>query len=254
MAVELAVSDAVADPQPDASADAALVREMILGSPLALEALYDRHATAVFSAAMRVSRDQSVAEDVVQETFLALWNRAESFDPSRGSLPAWLATIARNRTVDHLRAAGRHHRAASFSSLAADPATVDSLVEWLGAAGRLVAAGGAAPDPAEALSRKDARTVLEAALAALGPIERCVVALAYLGGLSQSEIAARLGWPLGTVKTRTRRALRQLRLRLEHPHLTTPAQPASSAASRDDDERPPVPKASSPAATTWMCQ
>ena len=74
MAVELAVPDAVADPQPDASGDAALVREMILGSPLALEALYDRHANAVFGAAMRVGRDQSLAEDVVQETFLALWN------------------------------------------------------------------------------------------------------------------------------------------------------------------------------------
>ena len=69
-------------------------------------------------AAMRASRDHWIASEVVQETFLAFWDRAERFDPSKGSLAGWLATIARNRAIDHLRAAGRHQRAATFSSFA----------------------------------------------------------------------------------------------------------------------------------------
>ena len=87
--------------------DAALVREVAAGSQDALAALYDRYVDAVFAAAIRLTSDRQVAEEVVQETFLALWNRAELFDPATGSLAAWLHTIARNRTVDRLRAAGR---------------------------------------------------------------------------------------------------------------------------------------------------
>ena len=87
--------------------DAALVREVAAGSQDALAALYDRHVDAVFAAASRLTSDRQVAEEVVQETFLALWNRAELFNPAIGSLAAWLHTIARNRTVDRLRAAGR---------------------------------------------------------------------------------------------------------------------------------------------------
>ena len=87
--------------------EAALVREVAAGSQDALAALYDRHVDAVFAAAIRLTSDRQVAEEVVQETFLALWNRAELFNPGTGSLAAWLHTIARNRTVDRLRAAGR---------------------------------------------------------------------------------------------------------------------------------------------------
>src|SRR4026209_543409 len=87
--------------------DSALVRDVAGGSQDALAALYDRHADAVYAAAIRLTSDRQVAEEVVQETFLALWNRAELFNPGTGSLAAWLHTIARNRTVDRLRAAGR---------------------------------------------------------------------------------------------------------------------------------------------------
>ena len=87
--------------------EAALVGEVAAGSQDALASLYDRHADAVFAAAIRLTSDRQVAEEVVQETFLALWNRAELFDPAAGSLAAWIHTIARNRTVDRLRAAGR---------------------------------------------------------------------------------------------------------------------------------------------------
>ena len=103
--------------------DVALVRAVAAGSQDALAMLYDRHAEAVYVAACRLTNDRQVAEEVVQETFLALWNRAELFDPKVGSLQAWLHTIARNRTVDRLRAIGRRPidtdgRAAASSSRA----------------------------------------------------------------------------------------------------------------------------------------
>jgi RNA polymerase sigma-70 factor (ECF subfamily) len=188
---------------------------MIGGSQDALAALYDRHGKAVFSAAMRTGRDPSIAAEVVQETFLTLWNRAELFDATRGTLPGWLRTIARNRAVDHLRAGTRQGRAMAFSSLGPDGADQHAVDEWLTASGELVGMAAVEPGPEAALASKEARSSIEEALASLGPLERSVITLAYQGGLSQSEIADRLGWPLGTVKTRTRRALSHLRERLE---------------------------------------
>jgi RNA polymerase sigma-70 factor (ECF subfamily) len=215
MAIEGAVVGALlartTDLGTDPESDANLVRQMIEGSQDALAVLYDRHGGAVFRAALRTSRDQSIAAEVVQETFLALWNRAELFDPGRGSLPSWLLTIARNRAVDHLRAAGRHDRAATFSSFERDDASDHSFADWLTVAGELIGAAGPDQAPEDALSDKELRHSIGAAIAALDPVERSVILLAYDAGLSQAEIAVRLGWPLGTVKTRTRRALRRLR-------------------------------------------
>src|SRR5260221_9867504 len=94
------------------------MREIADGSQSALGVIYDRYVDAVFAAASRLTSDRQVAEEVVQETFLALWNRAELFDPKLGSLAAWLHTIARNRTVDRLRAAGRRPNLIPLSSAA----------------------------------------------------------------------------------------------------------------------------------------
>src|SRR2546421_11546323 len=96
--------------------DAALVSEVTAGSESALAMLYDRHADAVYAAACRLTSDRQVAEEGVQETFLALWNRAELFDPAAGALAAWIHTIARNPTVDPLRAAGRRPNPIPLSS------------------------------------------------------------------------------------------------------------------------------------------
>jgi RNA polymerase sigma-70 factor (ECF subfamily) len=215
MTAECAALDTVPDrstnPGVDPLSDASLMRQLIEGCQQALARLYDRHGAAVFAAATRTSRDRWLAAEVVQETFLAAWNRAELFDPSRGTLSAWLVTIARNRTVDHLRAAGRHDRAATFSSFGRDEPDDGSTVEWLTASGELIGMAKPEPGPEIALSGKETRAAIEDALASLAPTERTVIELAYGGGLSQPEIAARLGWPLGTVKTRTRRALRHLR-------------------------------------------
>ncbi|MEA2518806.1 MAG: hypothetical protein QOF49_886, partial [Chloroflexota bacterium] len=112
--------------------DAALVREVAAGSETALGELYDRYVGAVHAAASRLTADRQIAEEVVQETFLALWNRAELYDAKLGSLAAWLHTIARNRTVDRLRAAGRRPNLIPLSSAAGideqDGAALDRLV------------------------------------------------------------------------------------------------------------------------------
>ena len=119
--------------------------------------------------------------------------------------------IARNRAIDRLRAAGRHDRAATFSSFGGAEADDHSTVEWLTTTGDLVGAAGPEPGPEVALADKETREAIQDAIASLSPLERRVIELAYGAGLSQSEIAARLGWPMGKVKTRTRRAIRHIR-------------------------------------------
>jgi RNA polymerase sigma-70 factor (ECF subfamily) len=195
--------------------DAGLARQVAEGSEAAFASLYDRHAHAVFGLALRLSPDRAAAEEVVQETFLALWNRAELFDPTVGSLAAWLLAIARNRAIDRVRASARRVRAAPFSALVGDQPDDAATVEWLVASGDALGAGTPAPGPEATFAANETREAIAAAIAGLDDLGRKVILLAYRDGLSQSEIATRLGWPLGTVKTRSRRALRHLREALE---------------------------------------
>jgi RNA polymerase sigma-70 factor (ECF subfamily) len=191
--------------------DAALVREVAAGSQSALGDLYDRYVDAVYAAANRLTSDRHVAEEVVQETFLALWNRAELFDPKIGSLAAWLHTIARNRTVDRLRAAGRRPNLIPLSSAAGEDEQAGAALDRLVAAGTVIGGARVSPGPEGELAATELRQVLRDALAELPDAERTAIVLAYREELTQTEIAERLGWPLGTVKTRTRRALLRLR-------------------------------------------
>src|SRR6186713_139756 len=166
--------------------DAALVREVAAGSQDALAALYDRYVDAVYAAAIRLTSDRQVAEEVVQETFLALWNRAELFDPRAGSLAAWLHTIARNRTVDRLRAAGRRPTLVPLSSAAStgwafggteDP-DADALDRVL-ASGAIVAGSAPPRSPEMEVALHELRRALQAALAEMPEVERVVIVLAY---------------------------------------------------------------------------
>lgn len=194
--------------------EAALVRAVASGSEEALATLYDRHVDGVHAVALRLTGDRGIAEEVVQETFLALWNRAELFDPALASLATWLRSIARNRTVDRLRAMGRRPTLVSLGSHA-DPDDMDAGLDRLGPDARVL--GGAAPpvSPEGAAEAASVRASIAAAVASMPEMERTVIVLAYREGLTQQEIAERLGWPLGTVKTRTRRALARLRELLE---------------------------------------
>src|SRR5512146_526662 len=149
--------------------DAALVREVAAGSQSALGDLYDRYVDAVYAAANRLTADRQIAEEVVQETFLALWNRAELFDPAIGSLAAWLRTIARNRTVDRLRAAGRRPNLIPLEP-AEDDARGSSLDRMAG--GLVIGGAGLDPDPGEAAEQAELRDRVREALEDMPEPER----------------------------------------------------------------------------------
>jgi len=208
--------------------DATLVREVANGSEAALAELYDRYIDTIYVASSRLTADRQLAEEVVQETFLALWNRAELFDPALGSLAAWLHTIARNRTVDRLRAAGRRPHLLPLSSAAGEDEEAGAALDRLVASGTVIGGAAIGPGPEGELAATELRQVLGDALAGLPDPERTAIVLAYREELTQSEIAERLGWPLGTVKTRTRRALLRLRDVLAEefrPEVTPAANP-----------------------------
>jgi RNA polymerase sigma-70 factor (ECF subfamily) len=157
--------------------------------PRALEAIYDRYGSLVYSLARRLLGDPQRAEDVVQDIFLRLWDRPQLYVASRGQLLAWLLTLARNRAIDQLRAQGRQQR------FLRSPA--GAQVE--------------AQDPAEEAHWALERRQVLAALAHLPPEQREALELAYFHGLTHREIAEATGLPLGTVKTRIRLAMQKLR-------------------------------------------
>lgn len=159
--------------------------------PQALAELYDRYGGMVYRLALRIVRDTGIAEDLVQETFLRAWNRAAAFDSQRGAAGPWLLAIARNRSLDYLRAQSRRVANTLELNETEHPAR---FVDF----------------PAEALNFDLARQVKHA-LEQLGPDERAAIELAYFEGLSQSEIAERMAQPLGTVKTWMRRAMARMR-------------------------------------------
>ncbi len=219
----------MAERRAGAADEAALVLAVANGSDEALAALYDRHVDGVHAVALRLTGDRGIAEEVVQETFLALWNRAELFDPALASLGTWLRSIARNRAVDRLRAIGRRPTLVTLGGHG-DPDDTDAGLDRLGPDAIVI--GGATPgiSPEDAAESASVRAAIGAALAMMPETERTVIVLAYLEGLTQQEIAERLGWPLGTVKTRTRRALARLRELLEADEASARA----GAADRED--------------------
>lgn len=167
-----------------------LIQQISRGDRQAFGRFYDRYAPLVFAFAMRLLRARSDAEDLLQEVFLQVWRQAESYSQERGSPEAWLMTITRSRGVDKLRSIRRRDR--SFVPL--EPSG--------GEGGGKVESGA---------GQSEARLTLHGALGGLPEAERRVLELAYFDGLTQSEIAARLGEPLGTVKTRMRSGLERLR-------------------------------------------
>ncbi|MBA3307766.1 MAG: sigma-70 family RNA polymerase sigma factor [Chloroflexi bacterium] len=199
------------EPVASRSSDAQLVATVAAGDAAALAELYDRHADAIFRAAFRRSGDRTIAEEVLQDTYLALWNRAELFDPGQGSLVTWLSTIARNRAIDRLRHQGRRPPAMPLSAVMADDDRDGNGLDRALSHGTLLGSGAASEDPERMLQDAATRTEIRDALGTIPQRERQVLELAYFDGLTQVEIAQRLDWPLGTVKTRTRRALMRLR-------------------------------------------
>jgi RNA polymerase sigma-70 factor (ECF subfamily) len=172
--------------------DAAAIKRIINRDAVGLEALYDRHATAVYSLALRIVRDVAEAEDVTQEVFAQVWGQARQFDDRRGSVAAWLLMMARSRALDRLRRKRAVLKPGPGDDVLAEIPDAAPNVEVMAA------------------TDQEARAA-RAAVRELPPLERTAIELAYFEGLTQNEIAARTGTPLGTVKTRLRNALRRVR-------------------------------------------
>jgi len=170
--------------------DIELLHAIARSDEQALASLYDRYRVILFGLLMRILNSREEAEDVLQDVFLQVWRRASDFDELRGKPFTWLVTLARSRAIDRLRTLTARSRAAA----------------------------GSANDPTEAVSdavadtfRSEQRGIVSRALTQLPEEQKILLILAYFEGLTQCEIAKRLGAPLGTVKTRMRSGMIKLR-------------------------------------------
>jgi RNA polymerase sigma-70 factor, ECF subfamily len=172
----------------DPARDLLALQRLQSGDEAALAELYDRYSALLYGVALRILHHPPEAEDALQEAWVQVWNQCSHYDARRGSVPAWLVTIARTRALDRLRRNASRGRV----ELQAAPATD-------------------AADPVDAAAHGKLRDTLARALAALDPKQRQVLEIAYFEGLSQSQIAARLGAPLGSVKYWARQGLLHLK-------------------------------------------
>lgn len=189
---------------PAALSDAALVRLVAERRPEALAELYDRFAPTLLALARRVLDNHADAEEVLQEVFVQVWNRGERYDPARSSVSTWLVLIARSRAIDRLRSRKVVERTHEATAQAA-----------MGAIGAIGASGvwepHTSPEALENVFIQERHERVRREMAALPAEQRQVLEMAFYQGLTQSEIAAKAGLPLGTVKTRTLLAMKKLR-------------------------------------------
>ncbi|MDQ6693815.1 MAG: sigma-70 family RNA polymerase sigma factor [Chloroflexota bacterium] len=175
--------------------DDQLILSVTNGNAEALEELYDRYVRQCFGLALRILGDSALAEEVVQEVFLKLWSRPDSYSAQRGKFVSWLLSLVHHRCIDELRK--RSHTEVPLET-SESTSVLDTVAD---------------PDlgPGEQVWVAEQQRVVREALGQLPANQRQVIELAYFGGLSQSQIAERLGQPLGTVKTRVRMGLQSLR-------------------------------------------
>ena len=172
--------------------DQSLVRGLQRKDPAAMAGLYDRFGRIAYSVILSIVRDGAVAEDLVQETFLRAWNRAHTFDAERAAIGPWLLAIARNRAIDHVRSVSARMGRNAFELDAHEHPSLFVDME-------------------RDVFNSDHARLIRKAIAKLSENQRQVIHLAYYEGLSQSEMADRMGQPLGTVKSWVRGALKLLR-------------------------------------------
>jgi len=179
------------------TADAELIRRIRAGDRAAFLQFYDGYAPLLLSVAARVLGDRREAEDVLQDVFTQIWHKSSGYDAELGTLSSWAVTLTRNKAIDRIRASTRRRRLLEEVALSAEsqqqepPASANELLHGRERAERI-----------------------RSALTELSTDQRQVIELAFFAGLSQSEIAARLQQPLGTVKARIRRGMLRLREQL----------------------------------------
>jgi RNA polymerase sigma-70 factor, ECF subfamily len=170
--------------------DVDLLKAIARRDESALAAIYDRYRVILFGLLVRILNSREEAEDVLQEVFLQVWHRAADFDETRGRPFTWLVTVTRSRGIDRLRSLAARERVAIAGSKEATEEVSDAASDAYAS---------------------EQRELVSNALDQLPEEQRRALVLAYFEGLSQSEIAAKLGAPLGTVKTRMRSGLMKLR-------------------------------------------
>ncbi len=181
--------------------DVELLHAVARGDEAALARLYDAYRVILFGLLVRILNSREEAEDILQEVFVQVWRRAKDFDEKRGRPFTWLVTLARSRAIDRLRQLGARQRLAMGAAQEQEQTEnfSDALVDSV---------------------RSEQQAVVRRALAELPEDQRTTLLLAYFEGLTQSEIAAKLNAPLGTVKTRMRSGMSKLRALLG-PKLET---------------------------------
>lgn len=187
-------------PEPDdRSIELDLLARIAQRERVAFEELYTRYSNILYATAMKFLKQDADAQDVVQDVFIQIWDKAKLYDPAKGKPLTWALTLTRNRSIDRIRAIQRRSR------LRDDFEKESTVDESTGVR--------------EALSEVDASEkgqILRGAVSQLSRQQRKVIELAFFGGLTQSEIAEKLGEPLGTVKARARRGLMKLKEILGH--------------------------------------
>jgi len=184
--------------QPEAQdRDAELLRQIAGGDRSAFAEFYDRHSTLMFSVASKILNDAAEAEDVLQEAFLQIWEKAGKFDPNLGKASSWAAILVRNKAVDKIRASRRRTRLA-------EEAGTESAI-----------AAEVADTVNDRLQGHEQAKLIQTAIVGLPGEQRQAIELAYFSGLTQDEISKKLNTPLGTIKARIRRGLLKLRDQLE---------------------------------------
>ena len=176
--------------------DIVLLQLIAAGDRAALGLLYDLHSGLVYSLALHILRSIPDAEEITQDVYLTVWAKAKTFDSAKGSVLAWLSAIARNRAIDRLRS--KRHKEHS-QEVPLEEARLDIPEEDT---------AGSSSDPQTADENVQS---VRLALNRLSEQERKIIELAYFEGFTHSKLAAHLGWPLGTVKTRLRKAIIRMR-------------------------------------------
>ena len=164
------------------------------GDKEALECFYERFSTQVFSLARYMLKDEAIAEEIAQDVFLAVWQKAGTFKANRGSPKGWLMSITHHRVIDHVRSAKRAR--ASMDRMAQEMASMEKLYQVR---------------TEDEAFRSIERQEIAKALQTIPEAQRTVILMSYFQGYSQSEIAEILNQPLGTVKTRIRLGMQKLR-------------------------------------------